>query len=114
MKEPLKLPKIPPTSWGKILKLYRPEKLFLHLISNILVYDVQERLNPFEVLKHEYFHDLPKLKITKKLPNLFEFDRLKTIENKHEIKILKKIYSIPEHKIITPQESNKSLLDTQN
>ena len=42
---------------------------------------------------HPYFHDLPKLKeIVEQLPNLFDFDRLRTPKNGKFIRNLNKLY----------------------
>ena len=52
MKEPMNLPNIPRTGWQRILKKYKPDELFLDLISHIMVYNIEERYSPFEILKH--------------------------------------------------------------
>ena len=58
-----------------------------------MVYEIEDRYQPIDVLMHEYFHDLPKIAhIVEKLPNLFDFDRLRTPKNAQHIRNLKKIY----------------------
>ena len=52
MKEPMNLPNIPRTGWLKILKKYKPDELFIDLISHIMVYNIEERYSPFEILRH--------------------------------------------------------------
>lgn len=54
----LNYPKIPKVGWERLLKRYKPEPLFVDLISKILVFEVEQRLKPWEVLMHPYFKDL--------------------------------------------------------
>lgn len=63
-----------------MLKIFQPktDPLLIDLISKILVYPPDERLNPLEALRHPYFDELrdKDSKINKfPLPDLFGFTK---------------------------------------
>jgi hypothetical protein len=60
-----------------------------------MVYDLTKRFTPLQVLQHKYFHDLTSPKyshLVSKLPNLLEFNRLRTPKNGKDILELQKTY----------------------
>jgi len=76
----VKLPKIKPRPWNKVLKAADP--LLIDLISKILIYNPKERFKPVEALCHSYFDDLRQQSFQNQecqIPDLFNFtqDELK-------------------------------------
>jgi len=76
----VKLPKIKPRPWNKVLKAADP--LLMDLISKILIYNPKERFKPVEALCHSYFDDLRQQSFQNQecqIPDLFNFtqDELK-------------------------------------
>lgn len=71
-KSDVKIQQLPPKKWTKILP--KADPLLTGLLSRLLMYDPEKRLDPFEALKHEYFAELKGCKINgQSLPFLFEF-----------------------------------------
>lgn len=82
------LPRVKGEDLSIILNRYSPDELEVDLIKKILVYDIDLRLTPFEALSHPYFADLTILEESRKLPNLLNFNPLRTSENRAEIDLL--------------------------
>ncbi|CAD8102303.1 unnamed protein product [Paramecium primaurelia] len=77
-KAEVKLPMIKGNPWSKVLAKYKPDQLFLDLISQMLTYSPKARIQPIDALLHPYFDDLRKEEFTKsniKFPNLFDFNK---------------------------------------
>lgn len=67
---------IKPVPWEDVFEKFKPDPLFLDLISKVLVYDPNERLKPIEALIHPYFDELRKENFRiegKKVSHLFDF-----------------------------------------
>ena len=73
-----KLPKIEQYPWKEVFKGKINDELYIDLISNLLVYEPQKRLGPYQALCHPYFDELKQKEVilpdNKKIPkHLFEF-----------------------------------------
>ena len=73
-----KLPKIEKKPWSEVFKDKTNDEFFVDLVANLLVYEPNKRLGPYQALLHPYFDDLKKKNVilpdNKKLPkHLFEF-----------------------------------------
>lgn len=64
---------------------------------------MQERLTPYQILCHPYFHDLNSSEMkehTDRIPHLFDFNRLRVPRNGKEILHLQEIYMSPMRPVI--------------
>lgn len=58
----------------------KADPLLINLLSCLLVYDPEKRMQPFEALRHLYFRELKGYKLNEQaLPFLFEFSECKDI-----------------------------------
>ena len=73
-----KFPAIKPNSWQKVFKSRTPVEA-VDLISKLLVYNPERRLNPVEALAHPFFDELreqgTRLPNGSPLPDLFDFHK---------------------------------------
>lgn len=74
-KNDIKLPQFSPTPWSKIFPNVAPEAL--ELLSQLLVYEPQGRINPLKACAHPFFDELRQPNVTlpngNPLPDLFNF-----------------------------------------
>ena len=82
-----KLPKIDVKPWKEVFKGKTDDKLFIDLVSNLLVYEPMKRLSPYQALCHPYFDEL-KEKEAKIPKHLFEFKKCEIDFDKENIEKL--------------------------
>ena len=88
-----KLPKINQKSWKEVFKGKNNDEQFMDLVGNLLVYEPQKRLSPYQALCHPYFDELKRKEVNlpycKKLPrHLFEFKECEIKFDKESIQKL--------------------------
>ena len=93
MLNPTKLPKIEQKLWKDVFKDKNNDKLYIDLVSKLLVYEPKKRLGPYQALCHPYFDELKKKDVilpeNKKLPkHLFEFKECEINFDKESIQKL--------------------------
>ena len=82
-----KLPKIEAKPWQDVFKGKTNDKLFIDLVSNLLVYEPLKRFSPYQALCHPYFDEL-KEKDAKVPKHLFEFKKCEIEFDKENIEKL--------------------------
>jgi glycogen synthase kinase 3 beta len=94
---PSKLPQIIQVPWKEVFKGKNEDPIFIDLVANLLVYEPQKRLGPYQALCHPYFNELKQKEVVlpdnKKIPkHLFEFKECEIAFDKESIdKILSQI-----------------------
>jgi glycogen synthase kinase 3 beta len=88
-----KLPVINQKSWKDVFKGKNDDEVFMDLVGNLLVYEPQKRLGPYQALCHPYFNELKQKDVilpdNKKLPkHLFEFKECEINFDKESIQKL--------------------------
>jgi len=61
-----------------VFQKFKPDPLFVDLISKIMLYPPKERLRPLEALSHPFFNEIRDEKFgipNVKLPNFFDFSK---------------------------------------
>ena len=89
----IKMEKIPKKSWNEVFKNYNNDPLYIDLVSKLLVYEPETRLEPYKALCHPYFDDLRNgdviLPNGKNLPkHLFEFKQCEIDYDKDSIEFI--------------------------
>ena len=89
----IKLEKIPKKPWNEVFKNYNNDPLYIDLVSKLLVYEPEVRLEPYKALCHPYFDDLRngdvELPNGKSLPkHLFEFKQCEIDYDKDSIEFI--------------------------
>ena len=100
-----KFPAIKAQSWQKVFRSRTPVEA-VYLISKLLVYNPERRLNPIEALAHSFFDELrdknTRLPNGNPLPDLFDFQKEEiTSTTPGMMKLL-----IPEWYVSIKRESN--------
>ncbi|CAD8188191.1 unnamed protein product [Paramecium pentaurelia] len=78
MHKEFKFPQIKSHPWNKVFQKFKPDPLFVDLISKIMLYPPKERLRPLEALSHPFFNEIRDEKFgipNVQLPNFFDFSK---------------------------------------
>ncbi|CAD8140379.1 unnamed protein product [Paramecium octaurelia] len=73
-----KFPLIKCHPWQKVFAKFKPDALFIDLISKLMVYPPKERLRPLEALAHPFFNDIRQAGFgipNQTLPDFFDFTK---------------------------------------
>ena len=62
------------------------------MIKKILTYDTEARLTPYQAMMHPYFKDMMSFEQVHKLPDLINFESIKTPYNKKKISLLEEMH----------------------
>ena len=85
-----KFPNIPSYPWDKVFKHKVVSNDFIDLISNLIVYEPDKRLKPYEALCNSYFDELKDKNLilpngTKIPSHIFEFEKCEMDFDKENI-----------------------------
>ena len=90
-----KLPKENKKKWKDIFKGKNDDKNFIDLVENLLIYEPEKRLRPYQAMWHPFFDDIKKKNVAlpqnKKLPtHLFQFKECEINFDKESINTIMK------------------------